>query len=137
MIDSLPTHQKTAVRLAALLIGAYNSKDGTGMFSGPERYAVLSQRMPIAAAQSSSILSFVGRCQKLMRWPSMRQEKDKALEAFISCADQHLVLDSIANEGTAIVSIARLIAKQEKPTRDLFDAQSPDGFEDNFEEKTL
>lgn len=133
MIDSLPKHQQIAVRLTALLIGAYNSKDGTGMFSGPERYAVLSQRMPLAAAQSSSILSFVGKCQKLMRWPAMRQDKDTALHDFVDSGDQHLVLDALATEGTAIVSIARLLAKQEKPTRDLFDAPLPDGFEDKIE----
>lgn len=68
LIESLSEPEKKAIYIIKLAIDCYNSADGSGMFSGPDRYNKLAARIEISAVQANNLPKFWALLLKRMQW---------------------------------------------------------------------
>lgn len=95
----------------------FNSADGTGLFTGVERYNVLAGRVEISAVQADSLPKFWALLLKRMQWPVPPKAADLRILAAISAPDGRDVLRALATETASIITLARMAHDQDKQTR--------------------
>lgn len=95
----------------------FNSKDGAGLFTGVERYAVLAGRVEIAAVQADSLTRFWALLLRRMQWGVPPRHYDEAVLAAISADDGRAVLRVLATETASIITLARMAHDDGKALR--------------------
>lgn len=95
----------------------FNSADGTGLFSGVERYAALAGRIEICAVQADSLPRFWALLLKRMRWPVPPKAADARILSAIAAPDGRDVLRALAAETASIITLARMAHDQDKQAR--------------------
>jgi hypothetical protein len=117
ILDSLDAPQKSAVAIIRTLIQAYNSADGTGMFSGVERYHNLEQRVKIAAIQSRTMFEFMSRIMRSMQWPAPATKWDEQFISHMESAEETAILTALAQSVQSVIMIARHLENETKAAR--------------------
>lgn len=118
ILEGLTAAEKRAVALIKMSIDIYGGKNGTGRFSGVDRYPVLAGRIKLDAARSQSIRSFWDRLASSMQWPVPPTKYDLALLALITPHDdtEHATLSALADGSMSIVMIARALHRADRPS---------------------
>lgn len=114
LIEQLDPPQKAAINLIKLSLDCFNGKDGTGLFSGVERYNVLAARVEVSAVQADSLTRFWALLLKRMMWPVPPKSADARILECISAPDARGVLRALAVETASIITLARMLHDQEK-----------------------
>lgn len=117
LVDNLPQHQKDAIAIIKLALDCYNSLDGSGLFTGMERYSQLQARTEMSAVQSQSLFEFWSVLLKRMMWQLPPKSADKLITDAITGKDDRAVLNTLANDTASIISIARMLHDDDKKTR--------------------
>lgn len=117
LLSSLSGPQQSAIRLIKTSLDCFNSADGTGMFSGVERYNVLAGRVEICAVQADSLPRFWALLLRRMQWPVPPKAADTAILQAISAPDAHEVLRVLATETASVITLARMLHDQDKSAR--------------------
>lgn len=132
---TLSPEERLAVLIVKTAIDCYNSKDGTGMFNGMQRYNVLAGRLAIAATQARSPIEFWGLLQKRMLWPPPPQKRDGEIMALLSQPEMPGAIAALAAGANAIVPIARAWHTIEKKQRIADLADTPNETEEENEKR--
>ena len=103
--------------MVRLSLDCFNSSDGTGMFTGVERYSVLAGRVEISAVQADSLPRFWALLLKRMQWPVPPKAADARILDAISAPDARDVLRALATETASIITLARMWHDQDKSAR--------------------
>lgn len=117
LLDSLSQPQQDAIRLVKLSLDCFNSADGTGLFTGVNRYNTLEQRLPLAALKARSIFGFWAALLNIMKWPVPPKYADEKVVEALAVSDPQQVLRTLATEAQAVVMIARMLHDADKATR--------------------
>lgn len=94
----------------------FNSYDGTGLFSGTGRYAVLEGRVAICAAQARDMVHFWALLLRRMQWPVPPKSADAVILPML-IDDQGQTLRVLANETSSVVMLARAMHAMDKESR--------------------
>lgn len=108
--------QFVAVALIKALIAHYNSREGTGLFSGVERYEMLERRLISAAVQASTLERlWAGLCHGLAL-PLHSERLDAPLLRFwaLPPSVQRAAVAACITQAVSIITCARQWAAQEK-----------------------
>lgn len=99
----------SAIALLKLFMDSYNSHEGSGLFSGKERYARLESRMSIAAEKSKSILDFWNNLLGLMQCDSGPTSHDGKILKTIEIINpaSATVLHTMIAQRQSIIAVAR------------------------------
>lgn len=116
MGDFLP-EQRAAVEIVKTALDCYNSKDGTGLFTGSTRYDVLATRMAIAAAQVQSLTAFWAKLQQRMLWGVTPKSFDEQIVRVLAADEPLKVLTALRNETASLVMLARMLHDIDKDGR--------------------
>jgi hypothetical protein len=133
MIDDLglTEAQKNAVAIMKTFLDCYNSKDGTGMFSGISRYQILAARTEITATQSQSIFEFWAKLTSKMLINIHPAKLDNIIKAAISsCGVESL--RPLSTETASIIALARMLHTEQK-NKSINLADDAKLFNDNLE----
>ncbi|HZP39851.1 MAG TPA: hypothetical protein VFE48_25545 [Methylomirabilota bacterium] len=113
-MDALETLMRTlapaetkAVDLLRFCLETYNTKDGTGLFTGPARYAVLQERAALAAVQARSLRQWWAILLRRLRWPIPPSATDETLLALLTDPDDAAVLRVLALDTASVLTLAR------------------------------
>lgn len=117
LIHQLSGPQQAAIELVRLGLDCFNSADGTGLFTGVERYNVLASRVEICAVQADSLPRFWALLLKRMQWQVPPKAVDQRIVDAISASDARDVLRALATETASIVMLARMLHDQDKAAR--------------------
>lgn len=109
VILSLSSVEYVAIALVKLAITMYNSKDGTGLFTGQTRYAMLQGRIGSSATRTTTIREFWSVLCKDMLFDIAPMSYDGVLIKFFSLpiGFQRLVIGYLAREYQIATTIAR------------------------------
>jgi len=114
-LGDLSPPERRAVALLALLIRLHGGRDGDGLFTGPERYAVLAARLRLAAERARDVRGFFDLLCRELRWGLAPMRHDAALLVLIRpAADDPDVLKALAERSHSVVMIARQLAAAER-----------------------
>ncbi len=96
--------------LARLFLDLYNSMDGSGLFSGMERYERLETRLRTAAVCAPTLRNWWNRLCQTLQVSIHPGDDDSLLLSLLSAPMglQQLVLRSLAEEYRSVVALARL-----------------------------
>jgi hypothetical protein len=116
-------------------LDCFNSRDGTGLFSGVSRYSALVARIEISAVQADSLTRFWALLLKRMQWPVPPKRADQRIVDALSHPDKRGVLLALATEATSIVTLARMLHDEDKQSaRELREEQrEPHGEADHVD----
>ncbi|HEY4692522.1 MAG TPA: hypothetical protein VIH16_03740 [Bellilinea sp.] len=116
IVADMPFAEFAACALIKLLIDTYNSQDGTGLFSGMERYSLLESRARTAAVKSSNLRSFWSNITRDLQLPIQLGREDELLIGFFALpgAAQFAVINQIATEHRTIITVARVWSAKAK-----------------------
>jgi hypothetical protein len=105
-----------ATALIRLLIDLYNSAEGTGLFSGMNRYDLLESRARSAAVKSSNLRSFWANLTRSLQLPIQSGKQDEILTGFFALpvAVQFAIVNQVATEYRTIITVARVWHAQAK-----------------------
>ncbi|HEY8136281.1 MAG TPA: hypothetical protein VIF61_00475 [Methylocystis sp.] len=117
LVETLEPPQRAAIQIVKIALDCFNSRDGTGLFSGVARYAVLAGRVEISAVQANNLTRFWAILLRRMSWPVPPKKADQAIVAALSAPDGRAVLMRLATETASIVSLARMLHDADKATR--------------------
>ena len=117
LLQTLSPPQQAAINLVHLSLDCFNSADGTGFFTGVDRYAALAGRVEICAVQADSLPRFWALLLKRMRWPVPPKAADARVLAAIAAPDGRDVLRALATETASIITLARMVHDQDKAAR--------------------
>ncbi|MDD5181495.1 MAG: hypothetical protein PHT15_09585, partial [Gallionellaceae bacterium] len=117
LLMTLSQPQQAAINMIRLSLDCFNSADGTGMFTGVERYNVLAGRVEISAVQADSLPRFWALLLRRMQWPVPPKYADDRILAAISAPDARDVLRALATETASIITLARMWHDQDKAAR--------------------
>lgn len=117
LIATLTPPQQAAINIIRLSLDCFNSADGTGLFAGMPRYAVLSGRVEICAAQARDLAHFWALLLRRMQWPVPPKSADARIVDAISAPDPRSVLRVLATETASIITLARMLHDDGKATR--------------------
>ena len=117
LIKDLSHAQQRAIGLIKLSLDCFNSADGTGLFSGVERYAVLAGRVEICAAQARDLTQFWALLLRRMQWPVPPKGRDDAIVEALSAPQPREVLRVLATETASVITLARMLHDQDKSAR--------------------
>ncbi len=96
----------------------FNSVDGTGLFSGLDRYAKLGGRASLCAVQAGgNVVRFWGLLLHKMQWPTPPKRADAAIVEAIACEDGAAVLKTLAIETSSVITLARMLHDADKKAR--------------------
>lgn len=111
---TLPEFVATA--MVRRFIDLYSSKDGVGLFSGVDRYAMLESRLKNAAIRSQKLYSAWSNLVDGLQVHIHFAKDDEAIAMFwlLPQSIQYQVLGAIAENARSIISIARLWNRQMK-----------------------
>lgn len=110
------------MQIVRTALDCFNSKDGSGLFTGVERYAVLTARTGIAAVQSVSLSQFWANLLRRMMWGVPPRRFDGQITECLTCESPHEVIRILATQASAIVMLARMVHTEEKPKVEYVDA---------------
>lgn len=99
-----------ATAIVKSFLDAYNSGDGTGLFSGMERYSRLEARLRQAAIQAPRLRNFWDRLVSAMQVPIHGGDGDAKLLGLLTVSPglQQQVLRVLVDDYRSVVSLARL-----------------------------
>jgi len=117
LMESLTPAQNAGINLLKLSLNCFNSKDGTGIFTGPERYNVLAGRVEIVAVQAENLPRFWALLLRRMNWPVPPKWADEKIVEAISAPDGVGVLRVLATETASCITLARMLHDEEKKDR--------------------
>ena len=117
LLSTLSPPQQAAINLIRLSLDCFNGADGTGMFTGVERYNVLAGRVEISAVQADSLPRFWALLLRRMQWPVPPKSADQRILAAIAAPDARDVLRALATDTAAIITLARMWHDQDKGAR--------------------
>lgn len=108
LFESFSVAEFLAVAFAARFILLYNSKDGAGLFSGAERYAMLEPRLKQNAVRARSAFAFWGGLVADMK-VGAASSRDAALNALLTMppALAALALTEMAKNSASAIMLAR------------------------------
>ena len=115
----------------------YNAYDGTGLFTGPGRYAVLEGRVRIAAVQSRTLFEFWSRLLTKMQWPTPPKKADEVILPMLNHEDELGVLRVLAEETPSIVMLARAWHDEDKAARKAAKAAWDEEIQDGEKKEVL
>lgn len=102
------------MELVRLSLDCFNSRDGTGLFAGVARYAVLQDRVMLSATQSRSLFQFWGTLCRRMQWPTPPKRADGDILAALTHEDEAGVLAVLAGNPGPVIQLARLLHSEHK-----------------------
>lgn len=111
------THSElVATAIARLFIDEYNSVDGTGLFTGMDRYVRLESRLRQSAARSHNLRGFWNRFVLDMHVPIHKGATDAVLAKFfgLPASVQAGALQAIVRDYRSITALARLCSSEGK-----------------------
>ena len=114
LVAQLTPPQQAAIRLLKLALDCFNSADGTGLFSGPERYNALAGRVEIAAVQADNLPRFWALLLRRMLWPVPPCWADSRIVEALSAQQGTAVLRVLASETVSCVTLARMLHAADK-----------------------
>lgn len=114
LLENLSPAQQRAVNLLRLALAAYNSRDGTGLFQGVNRYSILTERVKIAAVQSRDLPGFWSALLRKMLWPITPKRLDPAIVHLLHEPEPAPVLRALALEAPYCVMLARYLHVADK-----------------------
>jgi hypothetical protein len=119
LYNQLPPSQQRAVSIIQTFIDTYNSKDGTGLFSGVARYQYLEDRTKIAAVQSRTLLDFWSNLRQKLACPIPNKGDDYGITKMwmLPANEQHETINNLATRAAEIIMIARSLADHDKADR--------------------
>jgi hypothetical protein len=117
LLETLTPEQRAAVSITKLAIDCFNSSDGTGLFTGMERYGVLGARLQIAAVQADSLTRFWALLLRRMNWPVPPKAADARIVSCLSAPNGTSVLRVLASEAASVITLARMAHDADKATR--------------------
>lgn len=123
IMDDLSPEQRAAVEIVKTALDCYNSKDGTGLFTGASRYDILATRMAIAAAQVQNLTAFWAKLQQRMLWGVTPKALDEQIVRVLSADEPLKVLTSLRNETPSLVMLARMLHDIDKRTNEARNAK--------------
>lgn len=126
LLSTLSKPQQAAVQIIKTSLDCFNSAEGTGLFSGAERYNALTGRVEICAVQADSLPRFWALLLRRMQWPVPPKAADAAILSAISAPDGHDVLRVLATETASVITLARMAHDQDKAGRKALRAASID-----------
>lgn len=134
LVANLTPPQQAAINILKLSLDCFNSADGTGLFSGAERYSILASRTEICAVQADSLPRFWALLLRRMQWPVPPKSADARILDAISAPNAHEVLRVLATETASVITLARMLHDADKATRRAMRAPGEPDFDDNPEE---
>lgn len=135
MVEQLSKPQQQAVRLLKASLDYFNSYDGTGLFAGTGRYAILEGRVGICAAQARDLVHFWALLLRRMQWPVPPKSADGVILPLLEGDTE--VLRVLANETASVVMIARALHSADKETRKKIEQDDDEVFEKPIKEGQL
>ena len=116
VLSGLTFPEFAATALVRLLIDAYNSSDGTGVFSGMNRYEKLESRLRTAGVRASNLRLLWSIVTRDLVLPIHPGKLDAQLVMFFSLPKpvQAAVVSAITEQYRSIVTIARVWSQQRK-----------------------
>ena len=117
LIQGLSPAQQHAIGMIKLSLDCFNSAEGTGLFSGAGRYAVLAGRVEICAAQARDLAQFWALLLRRMQWPVPPKDRDDAIVEALSAPQPREVLRVLATETASVITLARMLHEQDKSAR--------------------
>lgn len=117
LLETLTPPQRQAIDIIKLSLDCYNSLDGSGLFSGIERYNMLAGRVEICAVQANSLPSFWALLLRRMIWPVPPKKADGLIIKALSADAPFDVLRTLATETASIITLARMAHDADKATR--------------------
>lgn len=106
--------QTAAINLLKLSLDCFNGADGTGLFSGVERYNILAGRVEIVAVQADNLPRFWALLLRRMQWPVPPKWADERIVSAISAPEGGEVLRVLATETASIITLARMLHDADK-----------------------
>jgi hypothetical protein len=113
-METLSPPQQAAINLLKLSLDCFNGADGTGMFSGVERYNILAGRVEIVAVQADNLPRFWALLLRRMQWPVPPKWADERIVSAISVPEGGDVLRILATETASIITLARMLHDVDK-----------------------
>lgn len=127
LVAGLSPPQQSAINLVRLTLNCFNTRDGTGLLSGVERYNALAGRVELCAVQASDLPKFWALLLRRMQWPVPPKRSDPEVLACLAAPDPALVLRALATETASVVTLARMLHDADKQARRADEADdSPD-----------
>lgn len=116
-MEKLSQGEQLAVKFIRTALDIYNSKDGTGLFTGTERYQVLTARVEIAAIQARSQFELWSLLLKRLQWPPPASIHD--IDVLELLQDDHAgeLPSVLAKNAAATVMLARYWHTEAKKAR--------------------
>lgn len=105
--DSLPEPDRRAVDAIRLMLDAYNTKDGNGLFSGVSRYAILEERVRLAAIRSLTLKQWWSNACRSLKLPMHPKDLDARLIEVLRGPDEGKALSRLADQTAVVITIAR------------------------------
>ncbi len=109
---NVPSSQQLAINILSKFIDIYGGVEGTGLFSGINRYSYLEDRCKLSAIQSNDLRSFWSRLCSKLGCPINLRKHDESLLLFWSSPDQAEILKYLREQTGVCIVIARSL----KPT---------------------
>lgn len=113
----LSAEQQHAVLIIKQFIDCYNSVDGTGLFSGKERYFYLESRIKIAATQAKTIMNFWSILREKLQCPIPARRFYDDIVKLWSFDNQVNILRAIIIQASEFIMLARLLCDEEKGSK--------------------
>lgn len=117
LVRQLPLHQQHAIGLLSLSLDCFNSRDGTGLFTGPGRYGVLADRVTLCGTQATTLLAFWALLLRKMQWSVPPKKADEQIILLMQAEMPAAVLRSLATEAVSLVSLARMVHDAHKAAK--------------------
>lgn len=127
VVGALAPAERRALALVGLMLRLHGGRDGEGLFSGVSRYAVLEQRLRLAAERSRTIRQLWDLTARMMRWGIGPQRHDAEVLALIAAgADERDVLRALADNAQSLVMIARHVERQRRAAETAAGSDEPE-----------
>ena len=118
--------EEMAVRYYKFILDCYNSKDGTGLFTGMTRYTVLVERVMLSATRAQNLRDFWCIMSKEMNFYAVPKAADERLSNFWleKIELQQDMLDVFVDQSAMVNTIARMMHTEDKEERKLMQQES-------------
>jgi len=118
--------EEMAVRYYQFILDCYNSKDGTGLFTGMTRYTVLQERVILAATESQNLHDFWCNVTRIMKFYAVPKAADERLSNFwlLETNLQREIIDVFINHTAMVNVLARQLHTDNKEERKLMQQES-------------
>lgn len=117
LLADLNLDERHAVALLRTALDFYNSADGTGLFAGVSRYAVLEGRVQLAAVQARTLREFWAVLCRKMLWPILPRAADETILPLLAYPAGRSVLHLLAGQTAPLLMLARYTHTEAKTER--------------------